>query len=316
MIASEIAEIDNELKIVEDIRNELDGTSDIIELAVEESDNEILQSLKRDLSLIESKIKKLELKTMLSAENDQCFCILTISAGTGGIDAQDWAEILAKMYTRYFNKRGDNYEIIDKLSGEEAGIKHITIIVSERYSYGRLKNEHGVHRLVRISPFSAKNTRETSFALVEVTPLIEDGEIQIPEKDLKIDTFRASGHGGQSVNTTDSAVRITHLPTKVSTTCQNERSQYQNKLTALKILRAKLFELKKIQTKEKLEDIKGETRKAAWGNQIRSYVLNPYRMVKDHRSGFQSADTENILSGELDQLIDFNLHYFSKEENK
>lgn len=254
---------------------------------------------------LQAKFFSLEFNILFSGKFDKGNAILSIHAGTGGVDAQDWSQMLMRMYLRFCERHGFDVSIVDETAGNEAGIKSVILEISGRYAYGWLRSEGGVHRLVRISPFDAEKMRHTSFALVEVVPEIEEAEnIEIKEDDLKIEVMRAGGHGGQSVNTTDSAVRITHLPTGIAVKCQNERSQVQNRATAMKILKAKLLLVYQEQAEKDLQKIKGEYRKAQWGNQARSYVLQPYRLVKDHRSGFETADTEAVLNGEIDQLIE------------
>ena len=267
------------------------------------------ESLEDELGKEQAKLQKtfdsLHFNLMLSGPYDEHDAILSIHAGTGGTDAQDWAEMLERMYIRFCERMDWKVEALDRSTGDEAGIKHTTLRVEGDYAYGRLQSEHGVHRLVRLSPFNADNLRQTSFALVEVVPEIEeDIEVEIDENDLKIDVYRAGGHGGQSVNTTDSAVRITHEPTGIVVAIQNERSQLQNKQTALKILKGKLAQLKAEQRAEKLSDLKGPDVQAAWGNQIRNYVLHPYTMVKDTRTKFETSDANLVLDGKLEDFIE------------
>lgn len=253
---------------------------------------------------LEQAIYNLELQALLSEEYDSKNAILSVHAGAGGTDAQDWAEMLLRMYLRWSERKGFKTEIADISAGEEVGIKSCTVIVSGENAYGYLKTERGIHRLVRLSPFDANHRRHTSFALIEVIPEIEeDIKIDINPDDLKIETFRASGAGGQHVNKTDSAVRITHLSTGIIVQCQNERSQHSNRLTAMKILKAKLFEREREEQEKRLASLKGEHRDIAWGNQIRSYVLHPYTVVKDHRTNFEIGNIQAVLDGEIDPFI-------------
>jgi peptide chain release factor 2 len=253
-------------------------------------------------------VKKTNLLLLLSGPYDKNNCILEIHPGAGGTESCDWASMLYRMYTRYCEKKGFKTEILDYQDGDEAGIKSVSILVKGLNAYGYLKNEKGIHRLVRLSPFDSNNRRHTSFASVEVTPEIEkNDEIEIDEKDLKIDVYRSSGAGGQGVNTTDSAVRITHLPTKIVVTCQNERSQIQNKEHALNVLKNKLLVLKTEQEEDKINQIKGESKEINFGSQIRSYVLHPYSMIKDHRTNVETSNTDKVLDGDIDMFIEENL---------
>lgn len=253
----------------------------------------------------EEELAELEKEAMYSGEYDGLNCILSIHAGAGGTEAQDWAQMLLRMFMRYGERKNFTCTILEQSDGEEAGIKSATVKLEGHNAYGNLKSESGVHRLVRISPFDSDKARHTSFALVEIIPEFDDlGDIVLDEKDLKIDVFRASGHGGQSVNTTDSAVRITHLPTKVTVSVQNERSQLQNRETALKILKARIKKIQIEEKRKKEDEIKGGRISAEWGNQIRSYVLQPYQQVKDHRTGFESSNPLAVLDGDLDEFIE------------
>lgn len=246
----------------------------------------------------------LETKALLSGPYDKNNSLLSLYAGAGGTEAQDWAGMLLRMYARWAEKRGFQFTILDETEGAEAGIKSATARVSGLFAYGYLKAEHGVHRLVRISPYDADKARHTSFALVEVIPEIEEAPVEIAEKDLKIDTFRSSGHGGQNVQKVESAVRITHIPTGLTVSVQNERSQHQNKETAMKILKSRLFQFQESQHKKEARELRGELIKPEWGSQIRSYVLHPYKLVKDHRTEHESNDPDRVLAGDLDDFIE------------
>ncbi len=277
----------------------------LLELAKEEDSQELESELQSTTRELEEKVDELEFKKMLSGPNDINNAIVNINAGAGGTEAQDWASMLMRMYLRWAERRGFKSEIIDTVAGDEAGIKSVTFTANGDYAFGYLQAEVGIHRLVRISPFDAGARRHTSFASVFVYPDIEDDiEITIEEKDLRIDTYRASGAGGQHVNKTDSAVRITHTPTNIVVQCQNERSQHMNRAMAMKILKARLYELEMKQREEKLEKLNSSKKQIAWGNQIRSYVLQPYRMVKDHRTGTEAGNVEAVLDGDIDMFIE------------
>jgi peptide chain release factor 2 len=272
---------------------------------VKEQDKEMILELNRGIDGLSKELEKLEFKAILGGRLDANSAILSINAGAGGTEACDWAGMLSRMYSRFAESRDFKVRTIDFLPGEEAGIKNITMLIEGEYAYGYLKAERGVHRLVRISPFDANKRRHTSFASVDVIPEIEeDIDIKLEEKDLRIDVYRSKGAGGQSVNTTDSAVRITHLPTGLVAQCQNERSQLQNKQTAMRILKARLYELESQKKEEELKSHAGEKKRIEWGSQIRSYVLHPYTMVKDHRTGCETGDTAKILDGGLDEFIE------------
>jgi peptide chain release factor 2 len=275
---------------------------------IEASTAEDLPSLEEEFSALASQWKEVETGLYLSGEFDANNAYLTLSGGAGGTEAQDWAAMLMRMYLRYCERLGWTAQLIEKTDGQEAGIKSATIHIQGEFAYGFLKCERGTHRLVRLSPFNAKNLRQTSFALVEVLPEItETVEITIEEKDLRIDTFRASGAGGQHVNKTDSAVRVTHKPTGIAVACQSERSQQQNKIQAMNMLRAKLLEKKRAEDAEKKEGLKGARKSADFGQQIRSYVLHPYKMVKDLRTNVETSNTDRVLDGDLQQFIDAEL---------
>ncbi|MGE5197767.1 MAG: peptide chain release factor 2 [Deltaproteobacteria bacterium] len=277
----------------------------------------IIEDLGRSVSALSAEIDKLEFKTLLSGEFDKSSAILSINAGAGGTESCDWVSMLFRMYSRWAESRSYSIKTIDVLFGEEAGIKNITAMIEGDYVYGYLKAERGVHRLVRISPFDANKRRHTSFASVDVIPEIEEEiGLKIEEKDLRIDVFRSSGAGGQSVNTTDSAVRITHVPTGITVQCQNERSQYQNKQTAMKILKARLYEFeRKKKEEELLKQYGSDKKKIEWGSQIRSYVMHPYSLVKDHRTDYETGDVSKIMNGGLDELIEAYLK-LQKTQNK
>jgi peptide chain release factor 2 len=275
------------------------------ELAAEEGGQDLLQELEHEITVIQKDISSAEVAALLSGEQDVTNAIVSIHPGAGGTEAQDWAEMLMRMYLRWAEKRGYKTEILDYQAGEEAGVKSVTFTVSGDYAYGRMKAEAGVHRLVRISPFDANKRRHTSFASVFVYPEVaEDIDIVIDEKELRIDTYRASSAGGQHVNKTDSAVRITHLPTNIVVQCQNERSQLKNKNVAMKVLRSRLYELRKKEQEEKLGKLVSEKKDIAWGSQIRSYVFQPYQMVKDHRTATESGNVNAVMDGDLDQFIE------------
>jgi len=266
------------------------------------------EEIKQALTEFEQDLEEAELQTLLSEEDDSRNAILSIHPGAGGTESQDWAQILLRMYLRWAESKGFKTKIIDSLPGDEAGIKSVVVRVEGDYAYGYLSQESGVHRLVRISPFDANRRRHTSFAAVFVYPEIEDDiEVEINPEDLRIDTFRASGRGGQHVNVTDSAVRIKHLPTEIVVQCQNERSQHKNKALAMKVLRARLYELEKKKQQKKLEKIEDSKSDIGWGNQIRSYVLHPYKMIKDLRTKNEISDVERVLDGDIDEFIKVNL---------
>jgi peptide chain release factor 2 len=278
--------------------------ADSLELA--ELDDETLRSeLEREVSAIEAVVAHHEFDAMLSGKYDRGDALLAIHAGAGGTDSQDWAEMLERMYLRWAEMKGYKVEILDFTEGEEAGIKSITIAVDGRYAYGYLRSEKGVHRLVRLSPFDAAHRRHTSFALVEVLPQVEeDSDLQINSDDLRVDVYRSSSAGGQNVQKNSTAIRLTHVPTGIVVTCQNERSQAQNRDNAMRVLRARLLELRQQEQDEKMAELRGEYQKAEWGSQIRSYVLHPYQMVKDHRTDYETGNTQAVLNGDLDGFIE------------
>ena len=279
-------------------------TLELVSLAEEEADTRLRAEVQPEIDRIASDLDELELELTLGGEYDERDAILAIHAGAGGTESQDWAEMLMRMYLRWAERRDYKAEVLDVSPGEEAGVKSVVIEVSGSYAFGYLKSEHGVHRLVRLSPFDADHARHTSFALVEVMPEAEsDVDVRIAPDDLRVDTFRSSGPGGQHMQKTSSAVRLTHLPSGLVVTCQSERSQHQNKEIALKILESRLLKLELKKKAEERTRLKGKHVSAEWGNQIRSYVLHPYRMVKDHRTGYQTANTDGVLDGELEGFI-------------
>ncbi len=298
--------IESVLSLWDSLEKEVEDCHVLLELAREETDSQELEAeLQATTEQLEIKVNDLEFKKMLGGQNDFNDAIVSINAGAGGTEAQDWANMLLRLYLRWAERRGFTSSIFDILAGEEAGIKSVTFTVNGDYAYGYLKAEIGVHRLVRISPFDAGARRHTSFASVFVYPDIEDDiEITIEEKDLRVDTYRSSGAGGQHVNKTDSAVRIAHLPSGIIVQCQNERSQHMNRALALKILKARLYELEIKEREKEIEKVHASKKQIAWGSQIRSYILQPYRMVKDHRTGLEVGNVEAVLDGAIDSFME------------
>jgi peptide chain release factor 2 len=279
------------------------------DLALEEKNNEILNETSINIKMLYNKVKQIEIRCFLSNENDTLDSYLEFHAGAGGTESQDWADMLRRMYMKWANKKNYKTEIISEHKGEEAGIKSSIIKISGEYINGLLKNESGIHRLVRISPFDSGARRHTSFASVWVYPVISDNiDIEILDKDLRIDTYRSSGAGGQHVNTTDSAVRITHLPTKIVVQCQNERSQHKNKETCMNMLRARLYDYELKKKEKEIENVENSKSEIGWGHQIRSYVLHPYKLVKDNRTNFESSNPEKILDGDMDSFLESSLY--------
>ena len=287
----------------------------LFDLATEETDNDTLEAIREDLFDLDKHVREMEMKRMLGSEQDPLNAIVSIHAGAGGTEAQDWAEMLLRMYLRWADRKQFKATIIDYQPGDEAGIKSVSITIEGAYVYGYCKAEIGIHRLVRISPFDAAARRHTSFASVFVYPQIDDSiQVEIDEKDLRIDTFRSSGAGGQHVNKTDSAVRITHLPTGIVVQCQNERSQHKNKSMAMKYLKSRLYEMKLREQNEMLDEINKTKKDIAWGSQIRSYVLHPYKMVKDHRTNLEIGNVNRVLDGDIDDLIEAYLLQAQKDK--
>ena len=298
------SEVSSEVNFWRDLESRVGSAIDLLGLAIEEGDNTLEESLVNETNAIALELRDKEFQLVLSGEYDQRNAILAIHAGAGGTESQDWAQMLLRMYLRWAERRGYRSTILDLSSGDEAGIKSAVINIEGRYAYGYIKADAGVHRLVRLSPFDSAHMRHTSFALVETLPEADEkSDIVISTDDLRIDVFKASGHGGQAVQKNSTAVRITHLPSGIVVSCQNERSQFQNKEYAMKVLRARLVEQEIKRRSEEQARLKGEHISAEWGNQIRSYVLHPYRMVKDHRSGYETSDPNTVLDGDLDPVI-------------
>ena len=309
-VLAKIKSIKNKVNEYRKIENELQNLNELTELTNMEPDEEIAKDIIKSTKTLEQEVEKLEIATLLSGKSDSNNAIVTIHPGAGGTESQDLAEMLYRMYTRWADKNEYKVTELDYLEGEEAGIKSVTFEIIGEYAYGYMKGEMGVHRLVRISPFDSGGRRHTSFASVEVLPEITDDiEIDINPDDLRIDTYRASGAGGQHINKTSSAVRITHIPTNTVVACQSERSQIQNRETAMRMLKSKLLDLKEKEHKEKIEDLKGEQREIAWGSQIRSYVFCPYTMVKDHRTNYEVGNIDAVMDGKIDDFMESYLKF-------
>ena len=314
-VLKRITDLKNKLNNFKKINSGLENLKDMNELLQQEPDEELVKELLNNTIYTEKEIDKLEITILLSGNYDMNNAIVTIHPGAGGTEAQDWAEMLYRMYSRWATDNGYEIKELDYLDGEEAGIKSVTFLVSGSYAYGYLKGEMGVHRLVRISPFDAGGRRHTSFASVEVLPEIaEDIEVYINPDDLRIDTYRASGAGGQHVNKTSSAIRITHIPTNIVVACQSEHSQIQNRETAMKMLKSKLINLKEREQKEKIEDLKGIQMDIAWGSQIRSYVFCPYTLVKDHRTNYEVGNVQAVMDGDLNEFMDAYLKHIANNK--
>ncbi len=308
----ELKSLKDDVSMFNNLTNMYDEIMDFIEMAVEANDYDMIPEIQEEFDQFVSDYDKLKMKTLLSGEYDSESAIVTLQAGAGGTEACDWTSMLFRMYSRWADKKGFSVEVLDQHDGDEAGIKSITFQISGENAYGYLKSEKGVHRLVRISPFNANGKRQTSFSSCEVMPDIEkDLNVEIKDDDIRIDTFRSSGAGGQHINKTSSAIRITHFPTGIVVSCQNERSQHQNKDKAMQMLKAKLYLLKEEENKKKEDEIRGEVSENGFGSQIRSYVLQPYTMVKDLRTGCESGVAKNVLDGDLDQFIMAYLRWLS-----
>jgi peptide chain release factor 2 len=301
-VSARFSQVQGRIALLDGLKASLSDSGELLELA--EEDGDLLPEVREELRRVERVLEEQEVARLFAGEYDEGDAILTINSGAGGVDSQDWAEMLARMYRRWAERRGFGLEVIEYTESEEAGIKSATFTVSGEYAFGLLSAERGVHRLVRISPFDAGARRHTSFASVAVAPVIGEAvEVEIEEKDLKVDTYRASGAGGQHVNKTDSAVRITHLPTGIVAQCQNERSQHQNREVAMRVLRARLFELEREKREQEVAAQSGEKAEIEWGSQIRSYVLHPYKLAKDHRTGAETANVDRVLDGDLDAFV-------------
>ncbi|MBK6857840.1 MAG: peptide chain release factor 2 [Microthrixaceae bacterium] len=304
-VTGELASVSDDLDLYDDLGGRIDDTETLAELAREEHDDSVAAEIDKALVDLAADFASLELRALFTGEHDERDAICEVQSGEGGADAQDWAKMLLRMYLRWAERKGLDVELDEVSAGSEAGISSATFMVKGRHAYGLLRSEHGVHRLVRMSPFNAQGKRQTAFAALKVTPFLEDvPDIVIDDKDLRIDTYRSSGAGGQHVNVTDSAVRITHLPTGMVTSCQNERSQHQNKDRAMQILKAKLAELERQKREDELAAIRGEQRSVGFGSQIRSYVMQPYQMVKDLRSEHETGNVDSVLDGSLDQFME------------
>lgn len=308
-----IKALKDEVGAYETLINAYEDVETLIEMGIEEQDEDLILEVKEHLKTFINNYESLRIQTLLSGEYDFKNAIVSLHAGAGGTESCDWANMLLRMYTRWAEKRGYSVEMLDYLDGDEAGVKSVTIQINGENAYGYLKSEKGVHRLVRISPFDSSGRRHTSFASCDVLPEIDDDDnIEINPEEIRIDTYRASGAGGQHVNTTDSAIRITHLPTNTVVQCQNERSQHKNKDRALKMLKAKLFEIKQQENMSKLEGIRGEVKEIGWGSQIRSYVMHPYNMVKDHRTNTETGNVSSVMDGNIDLFINEYLKWLNK----
>ena len=311
-ILKEAKSLESDIESFKELKSLYEDIEVLIELAGEEKDTSLLNDIKHSLNTLESRINALRTKTLLFGEYDSSFAILKLNAGVGGVEACDWCSMLYRMYSRWAQNMGYSVEVLDFLEEDEAGLKSITMQISGLNAYGYLKSEHGIHRLVRISPFNAAAKRQTSFVSCDVVPEIEeDLDLDINEEDIRMDTYRASGAGGQHVNKTSSAVRITHIPTGIVVQYQNERSQLRNKEKAMQMLKSKLYMIKKQENVDKISDIRGSVKEIGWGSQIRSYIMQPYSLVKDHRTGCETANVSAVLDGDIERFITAYLTYLS-----
>ncbi|MEV0617010.1 peptide chain release factor 2 [Nonomuraea sp. NPDC050404] len=314
-VTSKLSHLQGELNRVEGVARRLDDLTVLYELAAEEGDDDTRAEADKELETLKSDVGALEVRTLLSGEYDSREALVTINSQAGGVDAADWAEMLLRMYLRYAERKGYSTEVYDTSYAEEAGIKSATFTIKAPYAYGTLRGEHGTHRLVRISPFDNQGRRQTSFAGVDIVPVVEQTDhIDIVEDEIRVDVYRSSGPGGQGVNTTDSAVRITHLPSGIVVSCQNERSQLQNRATAMNVLQAKLLERKRQEEAEKMSELRGATT-TSWGTQIRNYVLHPYQIVKDLRTGTEAGNPTAVLDGDLDEFIESEIRWMRRQES-
>ena len=304
-VNQKLGSLKNKVEHYEKLLSSADDIEVMMDLAKEENDDDMVTEVGEELSRLKEQADALELETLMRGDYDDSDAILSLHAGAGGTEAQDWTQMLYRMYTRYCEKMGFTVKVLDYLDGDEAGVKSVTFEVSGDHAYGYLRGEKGVHRLVRISPFDANARRHTSFSSLDVSPILEDdeGDIEINMKDVRVDTYHSSGAGGQNVNKTSSAVRMTHFPTGIVVACQTERDQVQNRATCLKMLRSKLLELREREKEQQMADIKGEMKKIEWGSQIRSYVFQPYTMVKDHRTGYEMGDINAVMDGKLEGFV-------------
>ena len=311
-ILKEAKSLESDIESFKELKSLYEDIGVLIELAGEEKDTSLLNDIKHSLNTLESKMNALRTKTLLFGEYDSSCAILKLNAGVGGVEACDWCSMLYRMYSRWAQNMGYSVEVLDFLEEDEAGLKSITMQINGLNAYGYLKSEHGIHRLVRISPFNAAAKRQTSFVSCDVVPEIEeDLDLDINEEDIRMDTYRASGAGGQHVNKTSSAVRITHIPTGIVVQCQNERSQLRNKEKAMQMLKSKLYMIKKQENVDKISDIRGSVKEIGWGSQIRSYIMQPYSLVKDHRTGCETANVSAVLDGDIEKFITAYLTYLS-----